>query len=344
MFAAMGRHLSKFHDIDPPDLFTLPRNVMSHQYQCADGRYVQNQGMYQRFASQFLEAAGRPEWIEDMEDLYGADVSPDTVEMWRERVEDLFKEKTAKEWEDAIAETGGACTICKTVDEWLVHEHALAAGMVIEVEDAVHGRMKQPGAPTRLRGTPGPAPRRAPTLGEHTDSALAEIRATTPRQGTNGRELILSALQGVRVLDLCIVLAGPTCGRTLGEYGADVIKIDDPNRPYDFGGNLDVNRGKRSITDRPQEGTGTGGVLEAAGDCRRGGGKQPQEQHRPNGPGIRGGPQAKARHRVRFHQRIRLRWPLGRACPAGSNWRRPPPACRSVGEVAMGPLTCCPIP
>ena len=99
MFAAMGRHLSKFHDINPPDLFTLPRNVMSHQYQCADGRYVQNHGMYQRFASQFLQAAGRPEWIEDLEDLYGAEVSPDTIEMWRERVENLFKEKTAKEWE-----------------------------------------------------------------------------------------------------------------------------------------------------------------------------------------------------------------------------------------------------
>ena len=247
MFAAMGRHLSKFHDIDPPDLFALPRNVMSHQYQCADGRYVQNQGMYQRFASQFLQAAGRPEWIEDLEDLYGADVSPDTIELWRERVENLFREKTAKEWEDAIAETGGACTICKTVDEWLVHEHALAGGMVVEVDDAVHGKMKQPGAPTHLRGTPGPAPRRAPTLGEHTESALAEIRAAPPGQRVNRHEDILSALQGVRVLDLCIVLAGPTCGRTLGEFGADVIKIDDPSRPYDLGGNLDVNRGKRSI-------------------------------------------------------------------------------------------------
>ena len=247
MFAAMGRHLSKFHDINPPDLFTLPRNVMSHQYQCADGRYVQNHGMYQRFASQFLQAAGRPEWIEDLEDLYGAEVSPDTIEMWRERVEDLFKEKTAKEWEDAIAETGGACTVCKTVDEWMVHEHALGAGMVVEVDDAEHGRMKQPGAPTRLRGTPGPSPRRAPTLGEHTESALAEIRAAPPGQRFESHEDILSALQGVRVLDLCIVLAGPTCGRTLGEFGADVIKIDDPNRPYDYGGNLDVNRGKRSI-------------------------------------------------------------------------------------------------
>ena len=252
MFAAMGRHLSSFHDINPPDLFTLPRNVMSHQYQCADGRYVQNHGMYQRFASQFLQAAGRPEWIEDLEDLYGAEVSPETIEMWKERVENLFLEKTAKEWEDAIAETGGACTICKTVDEWLVHEHAIAGGMVVEVDDAKYGRMKQPGAPVRLRGTPGAAPVRAPKLGEHTETALAEVtlslsKGAAPRVAPSGGENILSALEGIRVLDLCIVLAGPTCGRTLGEFGADVIKIDDPSRPYDYGGNLDVNRGKRSI-------------------------------------------------------------------------------------------------
>ena len=256
MFAAMGRHLSRFHHINPPDLFQLPRNVMSQQYQCADGRYVQNHGMYQRFASQFLQAAGKPEWIEDLEDLYGAEVRPETIALWRERIANLFRQKTAKEWEYAIAETGGACAVCNTVEEWLVHPHALAAGMVAEVDDATYGPMKQPGPPVRLRGVPGPAPIRAPKLGEHTASALSEI--TRPRSSPanaertsasteRNSENILSALQGVRVLDLCIVLAGPTCGRTLGEFGADVIKIDDPSRPYDYTGNLDVNRGKRSI-------------------------------------------------------------------------------------------------
>ena len=58
---------------------------------------------------------------------------------------------------------------------------------------------------------------------------------------------MLNALAGVRVLDLCIILAGPTCGRTLAEFGADVIKIDDPIRPGDAVGYMDVNRGKRSI-------------------------------------------------------------------------------------------------
>ena len=55
-----------------------------------------------------------------------------------------------------------------------------------------------------------------------------------------------SALQGVKVVDLCIILAGPTCGRTLAEFGADVIKIDSPHVKTVLRHN-DINRGKRSI-------------------------------------------------------------------------------------------------
>ena len=249
MFSAIGRHLVKLYDISPPDLFDLPRNVMSHQYKCADGRYIQSHGMYLRFASQLMTAAGRPEWIEDLEDLYGAEVAPETVAMWKDRFENMFLERTAQEWEDAIAESKGAGTTCKSIDEWLVHEHAIAGKMVIEIDDAQYGRMKQPGVQVRLRGTPGTVQGRAPNLGEHNSEVLAELNngsapSTTPKMGN---ENILSALEGVRVLDLCIVLAGPTCGRTLAEFGADVIKIDDPSRPYDMSGNIDVNRGKRSI-------------------------------------------------------------------------------------------------
>ena len=54
-------------------------------------------------------------------------------------------------------------------------------------------------------------------------------------------------LTGIRVLDLCIVLAGPTCGRTLAQYGAEVIKIDPEHRPPQLTPWLDVCRGKRSI-------------------------------------------------------------------------------------------------
>jgi len=36
-------------------------------------------------------------------------------------------------------------------------------------------------------------------------------------------------LSGIKVLELCRIIAGPAIGRTLAEYGADVIKITSPN-------------------------------------------------------------------------------------------------------------------
>ena len=71
--------------------------------------------------------------------------------------------------------------------------------------------------------------------------------AHTPRRPRGLLSTLRSALDGVRVLDLCIILAGPTCGRTLAEFGADVIKIDNPSRGGYVQSHNDVNRGKRSI-------------------------------------------------------------------------------------------------
>jgi formyl-CoA transferase len=39
------------------------------------------------------------------------------------------------------------------------------------------------------------------------------------------------ALAGVRVLELGTLIAGPFCGRLLGDLGADVIKVEAPDRP-----------------------------------------------------------------------------------------------------------------
>jgi crotonobetainyl-CoA:carnitine CoA-transferase CaiB-like acyl-CoA transferase len=95
-------------------------------------------------------------------------------------------------------------------------------------------------------------------LDAHREEILRELAGTNrpspsvrERVGVRANELsaspeLRSALAGVKVLDLCIVLAGPTCGRTLAEFGADVIKLDSPHRTTVLRHN-DINRGKRSI-------------------------------------------------------------------------------------------------
>ena len=66
-------------------------------------------------------------------------------------------------------------------------------------------------------------------------------------------------LAGIIVLDLTRILAGPFCTMTLGDLGAEVIKIEHPNGGDPARGNgpfvdgyssyfLSVNRGKRSVT------------------------------------------------------------------------------------------------
>lgn len=248
MFTAMGRHLVHFEHFEAPDNFAWPRSVMARQYECADGRYIQHHGMFERFVQQTLTAAGRPEWIAEAAPLFGHPVPAEAIAPWVERFSAMFRERPALEWQEAISAQGGACTVCKTIDEWLEHPHAVEANMVVEVDDARYGRMKQPGVQVKLRRTPGRVQGRAPGLGEHTHSILHTLDTSAqPPAPVPGAATLLSALQGVRVLDLCIILAGPTCGRTLAEFGAEVIKIDDPTRTGDAVGYLDVNRGKRSI-------------------------------------------------------------------------------------------------
>ena len=69
----------------------------------------------------------------------------------------------------------------------------------------------------------------------------------------------MSALEGIRVIDLSRVLAGPFCGQMLADQGAEVIKVEAPegdmNRafpmvlgPGESTNYLSANRGKRGMT------------------------------------------------------------------------------------------------
>lgn len=95
----------------------------------------------------------------------------------------------------------------------------------------------------------------------------------------------MTTLQGVRVLDLSRVFAGPWAAQMLADFGADVIKVERPGRgddvrqqglrARDAAGNetretssfLAMNRGKRSVTVNMSRPEGQALIRELAAHC-----------------------------------------------------------------------------
>lgn len=229
--SVVGRNLISPERPELIDPLSLPRLPISDIYECRDGRYVQSHGTFAHFATILCQVIGRPEWAVSAAKGVTSLASPAEIQMWRDRFAAAFLERDALEWERVLNEAGGACTMCRTHGEWRREPEVALAGIVSSAGEQADGP----------DGLTGPAV---------TISAEARPAASSQRDmswpGLPGQRADMP-LTGLRVLDLCIILAGPTCGRTLAELGADVIKVDSPGRTVSSYGWLDVNRGKRSM-------------------------------------------------------------------------------------------------
>jgi crotonobetainyl-CoA:carnitine CoA-transferase CaiB-like acyl-CoA transferase len=141
-----------------------------------------------------------------------------------------------------------AWTMAHTMREALAlaQEHRILGGTVLSIGDVLEepafrergfwdeidhpaaGRLKYPGRPIRMSDAPGPPAGRAPLLGQHTDEVIHEAQTSTtraPARSPSGGEPPLP-LEGVRVIDLGLVWAGPFASQLLAEWGAEVLKME----------------------------------------------------------------------------------------------------------------------
>ncbi|PIL35193.1 hypothetical protein GSI_02983 [Ganoderma sinense ZZ0214-1] len=124
----------------------------------------------------------------------------------RESIQEALLGWNSVDFETAASENKMVATALRSFEQWDAHPHGQA-----------------------LRGTPpvmllkvGDAPKR-------------EVKGNATRP-----------LEGIRILELTRVLAGPVCGRTLAGHGADVLWVTSPKLPALPNLDVDTSRDKRT--------------------------------------------------------------------------------------------------
>ncbi|MEI4263624.1 CoA transferase [Roseovarius sp. D0-M9] len=235
-------------------------------YRCADGRgFYVVAGSIATHPHRVLETLGLGDLADELPDFDPYLDSAQWPDQWslrnypvgvrdRKRVADAmqaaFLTKTATEWEDLFGRAKAPATAQRSTREWLADSHALASGIILEVESIRHGTMRQMGNVAWLADDPDATAKCPEPELDNARTHLPKLLEEAPRLHT-GEAQNLPWLEGLRVLDLTNVIAGPTIGSTLVRFGAEVTLVQpvtptvDPWNAVVFG--LHAQRGKQSV-------------------------------------------------------------------------------------------------
>ncbi|MCU1396877.1 MAG: L-carnitine dehydratase/bile acid-inducible protein [Ilumatobacteraceae bacterium] len=260
--AAVSLNWQRVEDPDAPMYWMWPIDSRSIEglYECADGRWVHHWTVRPNWV---LTSAKHDVMTEvDLDGAYRDD--PDRISMdasgmlagmfLHPLLTDAFRKFPAEQWVHAaeVAQMGMAAV--RSPAEALADPAFLADGCVVEVDDPEVGRIRHVGNLLEFSATPGAV--RGPTAasGQHTDEVRTESSTASsarPSASTAPSGATLAhPLDGIRVLDLGLGVAGPFVGRVLADLGADVIKVHALHDTFWAGTHmgLGTNRGKRSIS------------------------------------------------------------------------------------------------
>lgn len=235
-------------------------------YSCADGRgfYIVSCSIVNH-PQRVLEVLGLGDLLKELPDFDVYIDQADWPAEWalrsypvgagdRRRLADAMKAafltRPAHEWEELFGAAKAPATAQRSTAEWLADPHALTSGLVVALDDPRHGRMRQMGNVAWLADDPGAMDKTAGPQRDDFRDVLSGVLAEPPRMPMGG-ESKGRWLDGLKVLDLTNVIAGPTIGSTLVRFGARVTLVQpvrpsvDPWNAVVFG--LHAQRGKESV-------------------------------------------------------------------------------------------------
>lgn len=133
-------------------------------------------------------------------------------------------------------------------------------GFFQRVRHPVLGEAAYPTVPYLFSASPARISTAAPSLGQHTRPVLDGIATGRPRLAVKAAQLRTprdrrgGPLEGVRVVELTKVWAGPYAGKLLAMLGAEVIKIETADSPEEMRayGGTDINHAPYFLSINPE--------------------------------------------------------------------------------------------
>ena len=255
--------------------------ALGNFYSCADGRMIYVWVcFYKGLSERLFKALGldkqlkREGFVNEGAWVTGLDNNPSSFSGFdptrqkrlKQLMADTFLTKTTEDWDSIFKDAGIPATVFRTRSEWLALEPMLKTGVLVNLKQGksvltVPGRLADVSPPDENSedalfqiegdGNQTNPYREAEYLTATQANEFFQHRAkcsqiiATPSPLKKG-----DLLKGLKVLDLNNVLAGPTSGHLLAQFGADVIKADsagfqDP--PAILIPLMEHNQGKRSI-------------------------------------------------------------------------------------------------
>ena len=226
---------------DPTVVASRPTPIQYLPVRSKDGRWLQLANLMERLFIAELHAIGLGHLLEDPRYAAAPHLDDEPREELRNFILDKMQERTLDEWMDHFINVAGdvAAEPFMTSVEALDHPQLLHNGDVREVVDPTVGTMRHLGPLFRMEPTGPSIKGPAPLLGEHTEEVLAGVSGSSPKSAgavagkgdvdgptSNGTAAPEHPLQGVSVLDMSTVIAGPLAGSLLAELGARVIRIE----------------------------------------------------------------------------------------------------------------------
>lgn len=249
----------KAEDFEAPGFMTWigDRRSPKGLFECSDGRWIHCWPPSPRF----VLAAGEGDELDAHPDMRVRE-DPDRIGLGPEEVFVLHhywepmarvvRKFTADAWTQAGADAGVCIQKIRSPEEGLSDPLLFDDGCVAELEDPELGTIRSVGIAYKLATSPGQVGGPAPSAGQHSEEVRAEaaaVGAVSAPASARGESLPGGPLEGIRVLDFGLAVAGPYGTQVLSDLGASVIKLNAMHDWYWHQNQIAMccNRGKRSI-------------------------------------------------------------------------------------------------